>query len=139
MTDLWPDELPTTVTPDSPVRILKEQAALLGKKTRGIVQASLRTSGEGSEAPKPFVYNFYITCPTLSYYYKIFSVAMGFEPYPASFRIDSDILKEISPGTGEGVSLSAKSEQEFVSILGDILQAEKTKKIVASLMLHAQA
>ncbi|MBI4965859.1 MAG: hypothetical protein HY913_21455 [Desulfomonile tiedjei] len=138
MDDLWPDHL-QTVAPYSPVRILKEQAALLGEKTKNIVQASLRISGEGSSSAKPFLYSFSIDCPALSYHYRVFSVALGFEPYPVSFRIDGDIRKEISPDTPEGVSLSAESEQDFVSILGKILQSEKTKKIVASLVAHAQA
>ena len=40
MTDLWPTDF-GTVTTRSPLTILKEQAALLGSKTKNIVKASV--------------------------------------------------------------------------------------------------
>jgi hypothetical protein len=40
--DLWPDNLVAEI-PRTPTHILREQAAALGRKTRNVVQAKVRT------------------------------------------------------------------------------------------------
>jgi len=137
MIDLWPQELPTELAPRAPVTILKEQAALLGKKTENIVEASVRLEKSWREEKRPFVYDFHIVSKPLNYSYKVFSLYHGFEPYPVTFSLDRDILEEVSPRSDE--DLSAGSEEELLSILSRILQSEKIKKVIATMLAYAKA
>jgi len=137
MTDLWPTELATEVGPRAPVAILKEQAALLGKKTENIVEASVKSQKFLREPERPFAYDFYIVSKPLDYRYKIFSLYHGFEPYPVYFGLDTDIIGELSLRGPE--DLSAGSEEELISILSKILQSEKIKKVIATMLAYAKA
>ena len=75
--DLWP----TTIDDGNlvtPVSILKEQAALLGEKTRQLVTGEVVTQTTGSL----FVHHFYIVAPGLNYRYELFSVQHHINFFP---------------------------------------------------------
>jgi len=75
--DLWPENIADSnlVTP---VSILKQQAALLGEKTRQLVKGEVVTQTTGNL----FVHYFYIAAPTLSYKFELFTLSHGVNFYP---------------------------------------------------------
>ena len=62
----------------SPVAVLREQAALLGSKTKNLVEARVETS----TFRDTFRHAFLLVVPTLDYQYQLFSVSHGLEMYP---------------------------------------------------------
>jgi hypothetical protein len=60
------------------VSILKQQAALLGEKTRQLVKDEVVTQATGNL----FVHYFYIAAPTLSYKFELFTLSHGVNFYP---------------------------------------------------------
>lgn len=87
--DLWPEDL-VKVIPRTPKSVLIEQADFLGKKTKNVVQAKVRslTNQEGD-----FVHEFTLVAPTIGdYEYDLFSITHGPELYPAFLSHGSDPL-----------------------------------------------
>ena len=119
MQDLWPDDFGKfTVVP--PVVILREQADLLGKKTKGLITAEVRSY----EDNKQFRHKFYLVVPTLgNYSYLLLSAAHDIRLYPAG-------LLDSSTDT----SYECNSEQEFIVRLRAILATEQTKQIVGAIL-----
>src|SRR5579872_4943098 len=68
--DLWPKEIVDTEATVTPFTILKQQAAALGRRTKGLVDARVvrRTDDEGD-----FAYSFNLVAPTLNYSYSLFN------------------------------------------------------------------
>src|ERR1039458_10709636 len=79
--DFWPANIADSNL-ITPVTILKEQAALLGEKTRQLVKGEVVTQTTGNL----FVHYFYIAHPTLSYKYELFTVSHGISFYPLTMR-----------------------------------------------------
>src|SRR5262249_58474628 len=78
-TDLWGDIVEAQVR--TPVAILREQAALLGTKTKNLIEASVRTSAAGGE----FRHSFRLVVPALDgYTYELFQIVHGVSIYPIS-------------------------------------------------------
>jgi len=107
--DLWPENL-TTNRIKSPVTILKEQAALLGQKTRNVVQAQVRSIKSAypgyqetpAEEETKLRYEFCILAPALgNYRYKLFTVFHNVDLYPAVFCLDEGIAGEMEDGRFE--------------------------------------
>jgi hypothetical protein len=100
------------------VTILREQAALLGQKTRQQVLAEVETRNAG----EMLVHSFVIVVPALdNYKYELFKVQHGVPSYPLSVA---------SPGlTGKVTSQAA-----FVDVLGKILSSENTRNVIQSLL-----
>src|ERR1017187_291277 len=100
--DLWPENIadPNLVTP---VTILKEQAALLGEKTKQLVKGEVVTQTTGTL----LVHYFYIVAPTLSYRFELFNVQHHVNFYPL-------VLKYLNN------SHTLKSESEFKEKLKEI-------------------
>lgn len=153
MDDLWSDDI-TSIDIKVPVAILREQAFLLGKKTKNIVEAEVKRidisdegsgSGQGidisNEMPlnsvelnedlTKFRYGFYILAPALgNYRYKLFTIWHDVNLYPVNFTTDEDIKNEIYPDKN---TISAKSEEEFLEILKKIFQSKRTKQIIRAI------
>jgi hypothetical protein len=146
MTDLWPNDLATVAT-KPPLTILKEQASLLGAKTKNIVGASVvravRTIDIVSAmngVVKPFCYNFIITSPALgNYTYRLFVVSYDIGIYPVEFMVDRAIAQEILGDQADerNQRLIASDEQEFIEILSRILNSEKTRQVIRAILSHA--
>jgi hypothetical protein len=145
MADLWPNDL-GLVDIKSPLSILKDQAAMLGQKTQMIVKAEVgrgnleyyyRTAAINKEDLKKFLYEFYIVAPVLeNYRYRLFSIIHDVDLYPVEFLLDVEIEEEI---IGEEVDLRfALSESQFIDMLGHILNSNKTKKVIRSLLAQSR-
>jgi hypothetical protein len=123
-TDLWPEfQAPQAI--NSPVFLLKEQAAALQQKTHGLVKAGLRPA---STPDGSFWVGFDLYSPALGdYMYHLFEVT-----YPP----------ECSPVTlteGDGRQLQADSLDKFKAILESVLRSPRTKQVVEAIMAQATA
>src|SRR5881296_859505 len=75
--DLWGEIQPPDVR--TPVSILREQAALLGQKTKNLVEASVETTSSGGT----FYHTFKLVAPALdNYTYQLFRIRHGIQLYP---------------------------------------------------------
>ncbi len=123
--DFWPANL-AIIDVLAPVGILREQAALLGQKTKNLVEAEVTTS---THHDGTIMLQFYLVVPAMDHYrYRLFSVNHGAELYPL----------DIYFGSGPGPFSKAANEQDFISQLKNILSSEKTKRVVGSLLAQVQ-
>lgn len=91
--DLWPANIAESKLL-SPVAIIKQQAALLGEKTKQLVRGEVETTATGSL----LVHHFSIVAPTMNYRYELFSVQHNVNFYPLVIKfIDSteQVLSEV--------------------------------------------
>jgi hypothetical protein len=121
--DLWPSNIADSDL-ITPVTILKEQAALLGDKTKQLVTGEVVTQATGNL----FVHYFYIAAPTLSYKYELFSVSHGISFYPLSLRYP--VATPVS---------SLKSEDEFKQKLKEILSSPHSLNVVHSILAQVRS
>jgi hypothetical protein len=113
-TDLWGEISELAVR--TPVAILREQAALLGTKTKNLVEARVTTEPHGNA----FLHRFDLVAPPLdNYTYNLFNVRHGIDFYPIQVW-------------GEEKKLD--SEEEFLNWLGEKLSAESTKRVIRNLV-----
>ncbi len=130
--DLWPEIEQSKVVP--PVAILREQAAALGEKTGHLLEGRVDTRlDEGGK----LIHSFYLVAPTLdNYSYRLFSITHGAAIYPVTVqhprRMDS--VRRPFPQT-----LRISSEKELLTYLREVLNSEKTKKILGSLLAQVKA
>ena len=119
--DFWPANIADSnlVTP---ITILKEQAALLGEKTRQLVKGEVVTQTTGNL----FVHYFYIAAPTLNYKFELFNVSHLVNFYPLTLTY----LNTVS---------QIKSEAEFKEKLKEILAAPHTLNVVHSILAQVRS
>lgn len=149
-TDLWPEDLIGQPEIKAPVTILKEQASLLGKKTKNLIEAEVRPDQEvetpttlerimGQTRPRlllnegEFRYDFYLVAKTLGYRYKLLSIQHDINLYPVAMLPDEDIMMEISDGQ-KVQKQWAKSEPELIELLQRIFTAQKTRRVIQALL-----
>jgi hypothetical protein len=123
-TDLWPDfQAPEAV--NSPVFLLKEQAAQLGEKTKGLVLAGLRPA---SAPDGSFWVGFDLYSPALGEYsYRLFEVTYPPQFFPVTLT-----------STTEG-TLTARNLEQFRTGLEQVLRSPRTKQVVEAIMAQATA
>jgi hypothetical protein len=121
-TDLWPDfQAPEAI--NSPVFLLKEQAAKLKQKTNGLVLAGLRPA---SAPDGSFWVGFDLYSPALGEYtYHLFEVTYPPEFFPITLTADN--------------SLTVKTLEQFKNVLESVLRSPRTKQIVEAIMAQATA
>jgi len=144
MTDLWPEGIAEPVT-TSPVRFIREQAALLGQKTGNTVTAKVSRSEEGAywQSGAAFIYRFYIIAPTLDYRFQLFQLAFPIEMYPVTIKPDDDIMEELNNANlntefGPYGTIRVDSEEQLIPLLASILGSAKSRKIVQSLVAQSK-
>src|SRR5436190_21601089 len=112
-TDLWP-EFQTPEAINSPVFLLKEQAAKLQQKTNGLVLAGLRPA---SAPDGSFWVGFDLYSPALGEYsYRLFAVT-----YPPEFF-------PITLSSAEGAQ-TAQTLEQFKALLDSGLRSPRTKQV----------
>jgi hypothetical protein len=148
--DLWPEITPTT-TIVPPVSILREQAELLAKKTKGLVIGEITSATSEPERqpydtvymfdplaplsgvprpgkPKNFEHTFTIRVPALDdYRYELLTVTHGLEFYPLKVRF--------LPGRQ---AYSAESEEQYVALLQTLFARQETVNVLRSLLAQVQ-
>jgi len=143
MTDLWPEDI-RVVKEKAPVTILREQASLLGAKTKNIVTAEVKRV---TVLKRPdFCFDFYIVGPALgNYRYKLFEIRHGIDLYPVTIELGDPEwarevarhfeawVKELSPGT----SVQVRTEEEFVEYLRRIFESQKTRQVIRAILAQS--
>lgn len=133
--DLWPNSFPAidTVTP---VTILRKQAALLEKKTNGLVVAEVRSGIDynsnvsvvsgGKEVP--LLHSFYLIAPALeNYRYQLFRLKQSIDLYPIE-------VKDSPSG-----DIVVNDEPQLNEALKTIFAHEKTQQVIQSLIAQSLA
>jgi hypothetical protein len=125
--DLWPENIAES-TLVTPISIMKEQAALLGEKTKQLVKGEVTSQSPSSIGglATPFVHRFYIVAPTLNYRYELFSISHGINFYPLSLSYAN-------------TSHSMRSEAEFKENLKTLLSSQHTLNVVHSILAQVRA
>lgn len=119
-TDLWGDWAPAEVR--TPLSIMREQATLLGRKTKNLLEALVDTSFAG----ETFRHSFRLVVPALnSYTYELFIVEHGVSLYPV------DVWR---PG-----SARLQTEDEFIDWLRNTLSSAETRKLIGNLLAQARS
>ncbi|MDM8530493.1 hypothetical protein QUF63_04925 [Anaerolineales bacterium HSG25] len=149
MIDLWPNDITVDqVSVRAPVNILREQASVLAQKTQNLVKADVQPYERefwelgkdvvGIKEPldmpsQPFKYSFELVAPVLNNYsYLLFAIFHNVDMYPTQVKLAKSL--HVDKETRE---LSANTEEEFLTILGDIFKAPKTKTIIQSLIAQS--
>lgn len=136
MIDLWPDKIGVEKL-ITPVTILRQQASLLGKKTKNIVQGEVRSSKDSLTS---FNYAFYIIATALdNYRYKLLEISYDESLYPVKINVDQEIWDEIPAGFKTMTSameyyFGAGSEKEFQDILKAIFGSKKVLRVISVLL-----
>ena len=105
----------------TPLVILREQASLLGSKTKNLVEASVTTHANGNI----FHHSFDLVVPALDRYtYNLFTIIHGPSLYPV---------------TVWGTPVMFLSEEQFIEWLGAKLSSPDTKRIVSILLSQVAA
>jgi hypothetical protein len=126
--DLWPDLEQSQVVP--PIAILREQAAALGKKTNYLLDGRVDTT---TTPAGMFNHSFYVVAHALDdYTYKLFWIKHGADQYPV-WVADPD------PSPFAPPEVSIESENELLEYIRKVLNSDKTKKIVGSLLAQVKA
>lgn len=119
--DFWPANIAESSLV-TPVSILREQAALLGEKTRQLLKGEVQTSTNGNL----LVHSFAVVAPTLGYRYELFSVQHTATFYPLVVRF-------------VGNPTQVMSEDEFKNKLKEILAAPQTVNVVHSILAQVRS
>ena len=147
MKDLWPEDIYVRESQlRAPVTILKEQASLLGKKTRNLVVGRVGRMAE-TEAlhlgdtvgyrDSSFGYYFRLAAPALDgYQYTLFFIVHGIDLYPVRFRLDESIAQEIFHNPS--YAPTAESEAEFTMLLSKIFAASKTRSVIQAMLAQME-
>src|ERR1017187_9270395 len=118
--DLWGEIAPTAVR--TPLAVLREQAALLGRKTNNLVEATVTTGVYRGG----FIHRFNLVVPALDdYTYELFAVTHGIELYPVRKWDPLSVYPDFP------------SEEAFVEWLRQELSSPETKRIVSNLLAQA--
>jgi hypothetical protein len=141
MPDLWPTNIENNRV-NSPVVILREQAALLGEKTKNIVMAAVV---EGSAVGGGlFAYDFFIVGPALqNYRYRLLTIFHDVALYPVKVFVEEDILSEVVSAHSFtkakvvqfGVDvIAAQTEDEFIEVLRAVFGSTKAVAVVTAIL-----
>jgi hypothetical protein len=139
-TSLWPDDL-ASISVRTPVTILKEQAAALGKMTKNLIEGRVTVTPFG----QIIVVYLDLVVPTLkNYTYRLLRVKHGSLLYPVQVAAHSmPELREATDAVTVAVSMmnarEARNEDEFLAVLREILTSEETKKVLAALLAQAES
>jgi hypothetical protein len=120
--DLW-GETVATIEMQTPATILRQQASLLGPKTKNLVEAEVKSAPSGND----IVHNFNLVVPTLDgYTYQLFRLLHGPSLYP--------ITIVGGPRAGSGI----RDESELMSYLKEVLGSSETTRLVGALKAQAR-
>ncbi len=125
--DFWPELNSAKLR--TPLLILKEQAALLGKHTKNLVVADVETYTYSDR----FFHRFIIEARALSYRYELFRVSHDVMLYP--IKLESGPHGNLLIGT----SGFFNSEDEFVNWLKEVLNSGDTKRVLNTLLAQVEA
>lgn len=129
--DLWPDEIAAADEPTPPITILKQQAALLGRKTKNLVEAEVHT--EVTDFQRLLRHTFFLVAPVvgLDQYPLLYVEHPVTRMYPATVKVNPD-----DPSSSVREFL-AKDEAEFKQHLKAIFAEEPVKRVIGNLLAQS--
>jgi hypothetical protein len=105
----------------TPLSILREQAGLLGAKTKNLVEASVKTHANGDT----FVHSLDLVIPVLdNYTYNLLTIYHGPSIYPVNVQFGESRFD---------------TEEQFIEWLCAKLSSPETKRIVSNLLAQVAA
>jgi hypothetical protein len=117
LNNLWPEDIGVAGL-KPPVAFLREQATLLGQRTKNIVEAKVVTEvwGDG------FIHRFLLVVPALdNYRYGLFTVQHSVSLYPLEIQFNDKRIK-------------ANDEKTLIAALKQIFSDIETRRIIQSLI-----
>jgi hypothetical protein len=124
--DFWPTEIIDTDDPP-PVKLLKEQAVLLGGKTNNAVEGIVKTSTEEGTA----YYSLYLRANALGdYLYKLLYIA-----HPAIGRTGNIYPITVQNSAG-GAPIQIEDDDEFREWLRSELSSDYVRRAIGSLLRY---
>jgi len=132
-----------TVPPDE---IIEAQCKYLLELTGGkiIARVSAYKIYEENDVPNDkFVFEFYLSSLSAPYYkFRVMFISYPIEYYPVAIELDDEIAEEL--GTTEGSNRDSRfrycdKEEEFISILPNIINSKKVNKVINSLYVIANS
>jgi hypothetical protein len=132
-TDLWGD-IPEPEAEKTPFAILTEQASLLQEKTKGLLKGRVtRIIKEGSGQ---LCYMLEIVAPKLDNY--SFGVLIISYDIDTIYPVTLECLVTYEDKDEDDI-FTCESEEEFLSLLGNILSSKEVKKVIQRLLLHIES
>jgi hypothetical protein len=120
--DYWPEHL-AEVPVITPATVLKEQAALLGQKTKNLIVGRVESRPDEDKLRHVL----YLMVPTLSNYrYFLLSITNDLSIYPI----------KINDATNS-TTISAEDLEDFRAKLKEILSSDRVKRIIETLLSYA--
>jgi hypothetical protein len=123
--DLWPEYV-TQTSVISPLRILRHQAAQLGKRTNHVLEAEVFTqpANEGEYGPDRVCHFFELIVPQLNRYrYRLFQAVHAI-----------DAVYPVRVYQADGPQGNADTQQEFIQKVTEVLSSPRTRGIIQSLL-----
>ena len=155
MLDLWPEDIGHGAETVTPLSLLKEQAAALGRKTKNVVMGKvLPAEGFFSNLPPGwFEYVFNIVAPVLGdYSYSLLAIAHPVDFYPVRISAGEDLLdglsREDKPQLLTKKSLlkkpvpaiiQADSQESLETALRLLFNSAKTKKVIQAIIAQSMS
>ena len=121
--DMWGELETESLKVRTPVSILKEQAALIGQKTKNILEAEVRT--ESPNGPNFRIVLDFVVPSLDNYRYRLLSATHPITLYPLEAR---------GPG---GTDSFLQNETAFLNWLRVQLSSEETRRIIGALLSQA--
>lgn len=143
--DLWPSGIEVERI-SAPLIILREQAALLGERTKNLVQAEVI---EEESRRDRFIFYFFLLAPVLgNYRYQLLTVSHDIDLYPVEITVEDSILHEVSEKLDvrihdsqgnyrqgdEPQYIHAESEEAFIKALRIIFNTSKSRRVLTALI-----
>lgn len=131
--DLWPDDISVDVV--TPLAILRAQVGPLQRKTKGLlrVNVSTQTSSDGDSV----IHKMDLVAPALgNYRQEILSVTHTKDRvYPAQIEAECFVPSYDGYDPEDGAwRPEADTEQEFIRLLGKVLQSSPVRSVIHSLL-----
>jgi hypothetical protein len=144
--DLWPGDIEVERV-FAPVVILRQQATLLGERTKNLVQAEVV---EDELQTNCFAFYFFLRAPVLgNYRYQLMYVSHDIGLYPVEIKVEESILQEVrnildvrtdDPDRNlprfraEPSYIHVQSEEELIKALRAIFNTNKCRKVLTALL-----
>jgi len=130
--DLWPEDITAAEGELPPITILKQQASLLGRRTRNLVEAEVETGT--ADFPGYLRHILFLVAPALNFYrHPLLEVEHdATQLYPASIHASRS-----GNGPSKRRHTRAKNSDEFKKALKEIFADDETKKTIGSLLAQS--
>ena len=124
--DLWPEDINDESNLVMPIQILREQAAALTQRTKGIIEGEVRSPKSSDDS---FVHEFVLVAPTLDgYAHRLIVIIHTIAGYPV--EVHSRAL---------GKRRIVDSQDDFLGCLREIFNHPETKQIIQALIAQSKS